>query len=91
MTLRGYNGITFDEKSRLTVHSSVLTMLYIEENDELITAGQGYVFSWNVKIIEYGFLVDPKSPPFLTEVNCMSYDLMLNQRNQIFIILAVLC
>ena len=70
MTLRGYNGTTFEEKSRLAVHSSVLSMLYIDEFDELITAGQGYVFSWHLKMIEYGFLVDPKNPPFFTEINC---------------------
>ena len=70
MTLRGYSGVSFEEKSRLAVHSSILCMLYIDEFDELVTAGQGYVFSWHVKIIEYGFLVDPKNPPFITEVNC---------------------
>lgn len=69
MTLRGY-AATFLEKSKMNVNSSVLCMLYLEEYDEFITGGQGFVYSWNMKLIDYGFLVEIKEPPLKCDVVC---------------------
>ena len=74
MTLRGYNGINFEERSRLNLNATVLSMIYVEEFDELLTAGQGYISSWNMKLIEYGFLVEPKEPSLLTDINCKLFN-----------------
>ena len=69
MTLRGFTG-TFQEKSKLNVNASILCMMYVEDFDEFITAGQGFVFSWNMKLIDYGFLVEPKEPPLQCDITC---------------------
>lgn len=68
MTIRGYSGITFEEKTRLSIFNTVLCMMYIDEIDELITGGQGYVSAWKVRMIEFGIPVEPKEPPLLCDV-----------------------
>lgn len=42
-----------EEKVRVSIPHSALCIIYLQDLDELITAGQGHVISWQVGKIDY--------------------------------------
>nr|XP_039268538.1 uncharacterized protein LOC120343431 [Styela clava] len=69
MTLRGYRGSNMEEKVRVSVSNTVLCTIYLDDYDELITAGQGHIISWRLHPIEFGRPFEWKDPPFDCDVN----------------------
>ncbi|XP_076803199.1 uncharacterized protein LOC143447131 isoform X2 [Clavelina lepadiformis] len=62
MTIRGYNGVTFEEKYRFPLDQSVLSIIYLDDFDELVTGGRGSIVSWKIRIIDFGIPIEMKEP-----------------------------
>jgi len=86
MTIRGYSGLNFEEKVRFSLHKTVLAWLYLEEKDELILSGQGFINSWKIKTIQFSMLPEPKEPALICDVNGEKYALIYFQRITAFLL-----
>ena len=52
----------------MQVYSTVSSMVYVDEINQLVTAGQGFLKSYEVRRIEFGVPLEEVKEPFHSEL-----------------------